>query len=148
MRRCDNIAKASSSRNAASTLTSWPEKGASMSALNEEVRQHPQHREEERGGEELGREEQAQLREDGFGQREARPGERELKRERGERDRQRRPVAGRRDAPGREERDTDRHVGEELYRHRPLYQREVPRRVLEDHRLVHHGELEVRGRVV
>src|SRR5258708_38713415 len=116
MRRCDSIANESSSRNAASTLTSWPEKGASMSASNEEVRQHPQHREQERGGEELGREEKAQLREDGFGQREARPGERELHRERRERDRQRRRVAGRRDAPGREEREADRHVGEALYR--------------------------------
>src|SRR6266581_2423914 len=104
MRRCDSIANESSSRNAASTLTSWPEKGASMSAANDEMRQHSQHREEERGGEELGREKKAQLREHGFDQREARPGERELYRERGERDRQRRPVARLRDAPGREAR--------------------------------------------
>ena len=49
---------------------------------------------------------------------------------------------------GKEQREPDAGVVEELERRRPLDQREVARRVLEHHRLVDHRELEVRGGVV
>src|SRR6267143_1850 len=118
-RLCDSIANASSRRNAASTLTSWARIGVPTSAFHQEMREHPQHREQERGGQELRSEKQAQLREQRLDQREAGAGERELPRERRKSVRQRRPVAGVGDAPGEEERDADGHVGEELDRDRP-----------------------------
>ena len=48
----------------------------------------------------------------------------------------------------REQGNADGHVGKELDRDRPFDQRQVTRRVLEDQRLVDHGELEMSGRVV
>src|SRR5712671_1484681 len=107
-RRWDSIANAISRRNAASTFTSWERSGIPTSAFHQEMRQHAEHREQERGGQELGREKEAQLREQRLDQREAGAGERELARKRGERVRQRRPVAGIGDAPGHKERDPDR----------------------------------------
>src|SRR5258706_12586088 len=112
------------------------------------MRQHAQHREQERGGQELGREKQAQLREQRLDEREARAGERELARERGKRVRQRRPVAGVRDSPGEEEGDPDRHVGEEVDGEGELDKREVRGGVVENKRLVQNGELEGGGGVV
>src|SRR5882672_963942 len=123
-RRWDSIANAISRRNAASTLTSWARSGIPTSAFHQEMRQHAEHGEQERRRQELRREEQAQLREQRLDQREACTGERELARERGERVGQGRPVAGVGDAPGEEERDPYRHVGEELDRDCPLDQRE------------------------
>src|SRR6266849_7762713 len=104
-RRCDSIANAIKRRNAASTLTSWARIGIPTSAFHQEMREHAQHREQERGGQELRREKQAQLREQRLDQREACAGERELAGERGKCVGQGRPVAGVRDAPGEEERD-------------------------------------------
>src|SRR5438874_1955393 len=115
-RRCDSIANAISRRKAASTFTSWARSGIAKSAFHQEVRQHAEHGEQERGGQELRREKQAQLREQRFDQGEAGSGEGQLPRERRERIRQRRPVAGVCDAPGCEKRDADGHVGEELDR--------------------------------
>src|SRR5207249_6810666 len=112
-RRCESIANAISRRKAASTLTSWARRGISTSAFHQEMRQHAEHGEQERGRQELRREEQAQLREQRLDQREARTGERELPRERGKRVRQRRPVAGVGDSPGREQGNADGHVGKE-----------------------------------
>src|SRR5437762_11319186 len=131
-RRWDSIANAISRRNAANTLTSWARSGIPTSAFHQEMRQHAEHGEQERGRQELRREEQAQLREQRLDQREACTGERELPGERGKRVRQRRPVAGGGDSPGREQGDADGNVGEELDRDRPLDQREMSRRVLED----------------
>src|SRR5882672_5749318 len=82
-RLCESIANAISRRNAASTLTSWARIGISTSAFHQEIRQHAEHGEQERCGQELGREKQAQLREQRLDQREACAGERELARERG-----------------------------------------------------------------
>src|SRR6266480_1084593 len=113
-RRCDSIANAISRRNAARTLTSWARSGIPTSAFHQEMREHAEHREQERGGQELRRQKQAQLSEQRLDQREARAGERELPRERGKRVRQRRPVAGAGDSLGREQVNADGHVGEEL----------------------------------
>ena len=75
--------------------------------------------------------------------------DRELADQRGRRAEHRGPVvAGRRDAEREEQREPDARVVEELERRGPLDQREMPRRVLEDHRLVDHRQLEVRRRVV
>jgi hypothetical protein len=63
------------------------------------MRQHAEHGEQECRRQELRREEQAQLREQRFDQREARAGERELPGECRKRVRQRRPVAGGGDSP-------------------------------------------------
>ncbi len=52
------------------------------------------------------------------------------------------------DAPGKEDRQSDAGVGKQLQTRCPFEQREVPARVLEDHRLVDHRQLEVRRRVV
>src|SRR5258708_35533974 len=101
-RRWDSIANAISRRNAASTLTSWARSGIPTSAFHQEMRQHAEHCEQERGGQELRRQKQAQLREQRLAQREAGAGERELPGERGKRVRQRRPVTGIGDAPGDE----------------------------------------------
>src|SRR5882762_2424452 len=90
-RRCDSIANASSRRNAASTLTSSAKMVIPTSAFHQEMRQHAEHGEQERGGQELRREKQAQLCEQRLDQREARAGEREFSRERCKRVRQRRP---------------------------------------------------------
>src|SRR6267378_2443654 len=92
-RRCDSIA------NASSRLTSSAKMVIPTSAFHQEMRQHAEHGEQERGGQELGREEEAQLREQRLDQREAGAGERELARERSKSVRQRRPVAGVGDAP-------------------------------------------------
>src|SRR5256885_17122794 len=140
-RRCDSIANAISRRNAASTLTSWARSGIPTSALHQEMRQHAEHREQEGGGQELRRQKQAQLREQRLDQRESRAGERELPRERRKAVRQRRQVAGVGDAPGAEQANADSHVGEELDRDRPLDQRQMPRRGLQDQGLVNPGEL-------
>src|SRR2546426_700462 len=78
-RRCDSIANASSSRNAASRLTTWPERDVAISAPYQEVDQHAEHRQEEGGGEELGRKEQPQLSEQGLDQRQNRAGKREFR---------------------------------------------------------------------
>src|SRR3989441_9737054 len=107
-RRCDSIANASSRRNAASTLTSSARSVIPTSAFHQEMSQHAEHGEQERGGQELRREEEAQLREQRLDQREAGACECELAREGGKSERQRRPVAGVGDAPGEEERDADR----------------------------------------
>ena len=64
----------------------------------------------------------------------------------GQRDRV--PVVAEGRAPRHEQREADAGVVEQLQRRGPLHQREVPRRVLEQHRLVDHRELEVRRRVV
>src|SRR5467141_4911896 len=101
-RRCDSIANAIRRRNAASTLTSWARRGIPTSAFHQEMRQHAEHGEQERGRQELRREKQAQLREQCLYESEAGAGERELARERRKRVRQRRPVAGVGDAPGDE----------------------------------------------
>src|SRR5207245_2797285 len=105
--------KESSRRNAASTLTSSARSVIPTSAFHQEMSQHAEHGEQERGGQELRREEEAQLREQRLDQREAGAGECELARERSKSVRQRRPVAGVGDAPREEERDADGHVGEE-----------------------------------
>src|SRR5204863_483266 len=57
-RRCDSIANAISRRKAASTFTSWARSGIAKSAFHQEVRQHAEHGEQERGGQELRREKQ------------------------------------------------------------------------------------------
>ena len=109
----------------------------------------PEHREQERGAEELGRAEDPHLRRHRLDQRQPAPAERELRASSGERARAAEPVvAAVRDAPRQEQREADARVVEQLERRRPLDQREVPRRVLEHHRLVDHRELEVRRRIV
>src|SRR3970040_1373958 len=116
-RRCASMAKASSSRNAASRLTNWLERDSSMafSAAREEVGQHAQHAEQKGRGQELGGEEQALLGEQRLDQRETGAGEDKLCRQRRERERERSPVARFGNAPGQEQRDRDAHVGEQLY---------------------------------
>ena len=49
---------------------------------------------------------------------------------------------------GRNKRKSDAGVIEELQARGPLHQREMPRRVFEQHRFVDHREFEVRGRIV
>src|SRR5882672_8333625 len=98
-RRCESIANAISKRNAASTLTTWARIGIPTSAFHQEMRQHAEHREQERGGQELRREKKAQLCKESLDQREAGASERELARERGKCMGERRPVAGIGDAP-------------------------------------------------
>src|SRR3989338_9033366 len=129
-RRCDSMAKASSSRNAASRLTNWLERDSSMgfSAAREEVGQHAQHAEKKSRGQELGGEEQAQLGEQRLQQREAGAGEGKLCRQRRERERERSPVARLGNAPGQEKRDADAYVSEQLDRHGPFDQRQMARR--------------------
>ena len=52
------------------------------------------------------------------------------------------------DSPRDEEREADAGIVEEAQRGCPLHEREVPRRVLEQHRLVNHRELEMCRRIV
>src|SRR5882762_4681762 len=60
-RRCDSIANAISKRNAASTFTSSARIVIPTSAFHQEMSQHAEHGEQERGGQELRREEEALL---------------------------------------------------------------------------------------
>src|SRR3989338_8354344 len=100
MRRCESMANAISSRNAASRLTNWLASDMARSAADEEMDQHAEHPEQERGRKDLGREEQARLRQSRLGPPRTRAGEAKLRRERRDRARQRGPVAAAGDAPG------------------------------------------------
>src|SRR5262245_3521730 len=110
-----------SSKSAASRLTSWA--ASDMSAAYQEVDQHAEHREQERGREEFRRHQQAYFRQQGLDECETRTADGKLECERDERERQRGPVARPRDAPRNEQCEADRHVGEELDRGRPFDER-------------------------
>ena len=112
--------------------------------------QHAEHGEQEGRAEKFGRAEDAHLRRQRFEQRQ--PGARRARASRPEQPsatRQRR--ASRRPAAmphGTNSAMPMHDVGDQLQARRPFDQRQMPRRVFEDHRLVDHRELEVRGRVV
>jgi hypothetical protein len=112
------------------------------------VHEHGEHREQERGGEELGRAEDAHLGAEGLDQREQEAADRELHGEHRHRHQQPHPVAALGDAEREEQRQAHAGIDEELEARCPLDEREVPARVLEHHRLVDHGELEVGGGIV
>ena len=52
------------------------------------------------------------------------------------------------DAPGHEQAGDQRNVEQELELRREVDHREMPPGIFEHHRLVHHGEFEMRGGVV
>src|SRR5271169_6824965 len=142
-RRCASIAKASSSRTAASRLISWAQSGmpviARSLAAQQQVDQHAQHGEQKRRAEKLGCAEDAHLRRQRFDQCQAEAAQGEL-------DDQHRSCAKNRahvgvalrDTEGQEQGQTDAGVIEQLQRRGPFDERQVPRRVLKDHRLVDH----------
>ncbi len=146
-RRCDSMANAISSRNAASRLTNWLASDMRQPLTRKWISMPstPSRNAVDRNS---GARNRRSLASSVSSSASPAPATASLAGSARERDRQHRPVAGFGDAPGHEERESDGHVGEQLDRHRPLDQREVARRILQDHRLVHHGELEVRARVV
>jgi hypothetical protein len=98
----------------------------------------------------LGRAEDAQLGGERFDQRQRGSGDDEFGEQRGDGDEHRgaavSAVGG--DSPGNEEGKADACVVEELEARCPFDQREVARRILEQHRFVDHGEFEMGGRIV
>jgi hypothetical protein len=112
------------------------------------VHQHREHREEERGAQELGGAEDPQLRGHRLDQRQRRAADGELGDQRRHGTEHGGPVPRGCDAEREEQREADTRVVEELQRRGPFDQRQVACRVFEDHRLVDHRELEVRRRIV
>ena len=106
--------------------------------------------EHQRGAQELGHAEHAHL-----GDRRSRTARAGRRRPRACRDRRRRRSrsaagagAGRRQAPGREHAGDQRDVEQQLERRGELDQREMAAGIFQHHGLVHHGELEMRRRIV
>jgi hypothetical protein len=121
---------------------------SSMSVAKQDPDEDRDHGEHEGDAEELGDPEDPHLRAHRLEEGERRAAERQLDDEDRHREEQRRRRLRLRHSPGKEQREADARIGEELERGRPLDEREMAARVLEDHRLVDHRQLEVRRRVV
>ena len=112
------------------------------------MHQHAEHGEQECGGEEFRRAEDAHLGAQGLDQRKRRAADGELGDEEQQCGDDAEPFAAVRDAEREEQRQPDAGVDVQLQARGPLDHRQVAAGVLQHHRLVNHRQLEVGGRIV
>ncbi len=122
---------------------------ASGSMRKHQPHQQAEHGEQKCGAEKFGIAEDAQLGAEGFDQRDAETGGRQLEQQRRQRGEQPHHAVGVvRHAPGQKQREANADIVEQLETAGPLHQRQMTRGIFEHHGLVDHGEFKVGGGVV